>query len=169
MGPAIAGILVASIGEGWCFFVNARQLHRGDRRAADDARRAPARRGARRRRWHTSIEGFRFVRRTAPIRALLLLLGLVSLVGMPYAVLMPIFADRILHGGRARPRHSDGRHRRRRAGGRADRWRRENGVRGLGRWVAFVRGGFGVSLMLFSLVAHVLAVGAAAGPGRALR
>ena len=34
-----------------------------------------------------------------PIRALLLLLGLVSLVGMPYTVLMPIFADRILHGG----------------------------------------------------------------------
>ncbi|HNQ99718.1 MAG TPA: MMPL family transporter, partial [Trueperaceae bacterium] len=34
-----------------------------------------------------------------PIRALLLLMGLVSLVGMPYAVLMPIFADRILHGG----------------------------------------------------------------------
>ena len=34
-----------------------------------------------------------------PIRTLLLLLGLVSLVGMPYSVLMPIFADRILHGG----------------------------------------------------------------------
>ena len=45
------------------------------------------------------MEGFRFVNRTAPIRALLLLLGLVSLVGMPYVVLMPIFADRILHGG----------------------------------------------------------------------
>ena len=45
------------------------------------------------------MEGFRFVNRTAPIRALLLLLGLVSLVGMPYVVLMPIFADQILHGG----------------------------------------------------------------------
>ncbi len=33
------------------------------------------------------------------MRALLLLLGLVSLTGMPYTVLMPIFADRILHGG----------------------------------------------------------------------
>ena len=34
-----------------------------------------------------------------PIAALLLLLGVVSLAGMPYSVLMPIFADRILHGG----------------------------------------------------------------------
>jgi len=39
------------------------------------------------------------VRDTAPIRALLFLLGLVSLVAMPYTVLMPIFADRILRGG----------------------------------------------------------------------
>ena len=45
------------------------------------------------------MEGFRFVNHTAPIRALLLLLGVVSLVGMPYVVLMPIFADQILHGG----------------------------------------------------------------------
>src|SRR5947208_8227007 len=45
------------------------------------------------------IEGFRFARQTAPIRALLLLLGLVSLVAMPYTVLMPVFADKILHGG----------------------------------------------------------------------
>ena len=48
------------------------------------------------------MEGFRFVNRTAPIRALLLLLGVVSLVGMPYVVLMPIFADRILGGGALR-------------------------------------------------------------------
>ena len=34
-----------------------------------------------------------------PIRSLLLLLALVSLVGMPYTVLMPIFADTVLHGG----------------------------------------------------------------------
>ena len=37
--------------------------------------------------------------RAAPIRAILLLLGLVSLVGMPYSVLMPVFASQILHGG----------------------------------------------------------------------
>jgi len=45
------------------------------------------------------VEGFRFVIRNLPIRAILMLLGVVSLTGMPYTVLMPIFADRILHGG----------------------------------------------------------------------
>ena len=44
-------------------------------------------------------EGFRFVIQQPPVHALLMLLGVVSLTGMPYAVLMPIFADRILHGG----------------------------------------------------------------------
>ena len=43
------------------------------------------------------VEGFRFASETGPIRALLLLLGLVSRVGMPYTVLMPVFADRISH------------------------------------------------------------------------
>jgi MFS family permease len=45
------------------------------------------------------VEGFVFVIRNTPIHSLLMLLGVVSLTGMPYAVLMPIFADQILHGG----------------------------------------------------------------------
>ena len=44
-------------------------------------------------------EGWKYVRHSAPIRSILLLLALVSLVGMPYTVLMPIFAGEILHGG----------------------------------------------------------------------
>src|SRR5260370_36515223 len=98
-GAAVAGVLVARIGEGWCFFVN------GVSYIAviiglllmkvKCPRRAPQ---------HSSplenmVEGFRFVIPTAPIRALLLLLGLVSVTGMPYVVLMPIFSDHILHGG----------------------------------------------------------------------
>ncbi len=43
VGPAIAGLLVASIGEGWCFFAERRQLYRGDRRPAADARDLAAR------------------------------------------------------------------------------------------------------------------------------
>ena len=45
------------------------------------------------------VDGVRYVRGHLPIRSLLLLLGMVSLAGMPYAVLMPVFADRILGGG----------------------------------------------------------------------
>src|SRR3569832_1489620 len=96
------------------------------------------------------MDGFKIVRRTGPIRTLLLLLGLVSLVAMPYTVLMPVFADKILHGG-ARGlgilmgatgvgallgalTHAS-----------------RTGVRGLGRWGAYSCGAFGGSLVLFAL------------------
>ena len=97
IGPAIAGILVAKIGEGWCFFAN------GVSYIAVIVGLLMMRVPPRPHRPEGSpiahiIEGFRWVRETTPIRALLLLLGLVSLVAMPYTVLMPIFADRILHG-----------------------------------------------------------------------
>ena len=98
VGPAIAGILVAKIGEGWCFFANGVSyiavivgllMMRVDcpARSKSDS---PL---------EDIIEGFSWVSHTGPIRALLLLLGVVSLVGMPYTVLMPVFADHILHGG----------------------------------------------------------------------
>src|SRR4029077_18050814 len=94
------------------------------------------------------IEGFQFARNTAPIRALLLLLGLVSLVAMPYSVLMPLFADRVLHGGARGLGILMG------ATGvgallGALTLATRAGVRGLGRWVAFSCGGFGMSLALF--------------------
>jgi hypothetical protein len=44
-------------------------------------------------------EGWTYAVRFAPIRNVLLLLALVSLVGMPYTVLMPVFANEVLHGG----------------------------------------------------------------------
>src|SRR5207237_10002607 len=98
-------------------------------------------------------EGFRFASRAAAIRALLLLLGLVSLVGMPYTVLMPVFADRILHGGARGLGILMG------ATGvgallGALTLASRTGVRGLGRWVAFSCAGFGVSLFLFSWSRH---------------
>lgn len=150
LGPAVAGVLVAAVGEGWCFVlngasyvaviagllmmsaqVNARRLPPGS--AMDDI-----------------MDGFRFVARTGPIRALLALLGLVSLLAMPYSVLMPLFADRILHAGARGLGMLMG----------------ATGVgalcaalllafrasaRGLGRWVAASAAGFGVSLVLFAL------------------
>jgi len=99
IGPAIAGILVAAIGEGWCFFANAvsyiaviaglllMNVEERERVATGESPLADV------------VEGFRFVTRNTPVHAILMLLGVVSLTGMPYAVLMPIFADRILHGG----------------------------------------------------------------------
>ena len=148
IGPAIAGVLVARIGEGWCFFANAisyiavivglmlmRVEHRGNHNVASPLAHV--------------MEGFRFVQRTKPIRAILLLLGLVSLVAMPYIVLMPIFADRILHRGARGLGILMG------AIGvgamlGALTLAAKRGVRGLGRWIALACAGFGVSLISFS-------------------
>jgi MFS family permease len=99
IGPAFAGLTLAVISEGWCFFLNGIsflaviaglllvRVPPSERKKLEGS--AVSRIG----------EGFRFVAATAPIRVLLMHLGLVSLLGMPYMVLMPIFADKILHGG----------------------------------------------------------------------
>ncbi len=87
---------------------------------------------------------------TGPIRALLLLLGLVSLVAMPYSVLMPIFAAKVLHGdaktlGVLMGATGVG------ALGGALTLASRTGVKGLGRWVAVACACFGTALILFSL------------------
>ncbi|MHB8215809.1 MAG: MFS transporter [Candidatus Sulfotelmatobacter sp.] len=149
IGPAVAGILVARIGEGWCFFANAVSYIAVIIGLLLMRVQSPVRAAMASPLEHM-MEGFRFVERTAPIRALLLLLGVVSLVGMPYVVLMPIFADQILHGG-ARGlgilMGSTG------VGallGALTLAFRE-GVKGLGRLVAWCCGGFGASLAVFAL------------------
>ena len=154
IGPAIAGILVARIGEGWCFFANAvsyiaviiglfmmRVPPREHRPQGSPIAHI--------------LEGFRFVQQTAPIRAILLLLGLVSLVAMPYTVLMPIFADKILHGGARGLGILMG------ATGvgallGALTLATRTGVYGLGRWITYACAGFGVSLVAFGLSRNFL-------------
>jgi len=99
VGPAIAGILVASLGEGLCFLINGLSfvaviaglfMMKVDRRT-------PAESSTRK--LDQFKEGLAYVRGNAAIRSLLVLLGAASLLAMPYAVLMPIFADKILHSG----------------------------------------------------------------------
>ena len=148
VGPAVAAILVTKIGEGSCFAVNAvsyvaviiglllmnvRSVHRAGKNSPIE----------------DIIEGFRWANKTKVIRSLLLLIGLVSLVGMPYTVLMPVFADKILHGGARALGILMG------ATGvgallGALTLASKTGVKGLGRWVAITCAGFGVSIFLFS-------------------
>src|SRR5882724_3927027 len=89
IGPAIAGILVARIGEGWCFLANGLSYIAVISGLSMMRVTKPARLAAHGPALAHLIEGYRFARHTAPIRSLLLLLGLVSLVAMPYTVLMP--------------------------------------------------------------------------------
>ncbi|MDE3245448.1 MAG: MFS transporter [Acidobacteriota bacterium] len=149
VGPAIAGILVATVGEGWCFLVNSLSYLAviggllAMRLGGVQKERASAGGGA-------ILEGFRFILGAKPVRDLLVLLGLLSLLGMSYSVLMPIFADQILHGG---PRalglllgtSGVGAL----AGALSLALRRS--PRGLGRWIASTAMGFGVALIAFSL------------------
>jgi MFS family permease len=148
-GPAIAGVLVALIGEGWCFLLNGVSylaviaglfLMRIDNlRPAHDGG-APL---------EKLREGFRFARHTRPIRALLVLVAIVSLLALPFSVLMPIFAVQILHGGASAYGTLMG------AvgvgamfGALALAMRQQ--LRGLGNVVAYAATGLGISLVLFS-------------------
>jgi len=150
VGPAVAGVLVASVGEGWCFLLNAISYIAVIvgllRMTLTPHIRIPLPGSA----LTGIVEGFRYVRCTGPVRAVLLLLGLVSLMGMPYAVLMPIFADQILHGGPRGLGLLMG------AAGvgaliGALVLATRKGIRGLGQWIAFAAAGFGLSLILFAL------------------
>ena len=100
LGPSIGGLVIAAVGEGWCFMIDAISylaviasllMMSLTTRASLTTRGANMLRQLR--------EGWTYAANFAPIRNVLLLLALVSLVGMPYTVLMPIFASKILHGG----------------------------------------------------------------------
>lgn len=98
VGPAIAGVLVAWVGEGMCFLLNGLsyigvliallQMHVTPRPKA--AHSAPMLAHMR--------EGIRYAMGFSPIRAIILFIGTISLAGMSYMVLMPVFAKTILHG-----------------------------------------------------------------------
>ena len=150
VGPAVAGAVVASVGEGWCFLINGASYIAVI--TALVLMRQPAAVGRTRgmNAWESVAEGFAFSWRTRPIRALLLLLGLMGLMGMPYAVLMPIFADRILGGGPSTYgllMSASGLGALIGAVSLATR----RTVKGLGRWIVVSACGFGLSLILFSL------------------
>jgi MFS family permease len=99
LGPSAAGILIAAAGEGTCFLINAisymaviasllmMKIERKDVKPPSLKL------------WQELKEGFRYASGFAPIRDVLLVFALVNLVGMPYTVLMPVFAKDVLHGG----------------------------------------------------------------------
>ena len=150
VAPLIAGFLVATIGEGWCFAINGAtylaviagllmmrlEEHKRDRGPQSALSRVR--------------EGFHFVHDTAPIRRILVALALVSLLGAPFTVLMPIFAGKILHAG---PRglgllmSANG------VGSLIGSLllASRRGLTGLGPWIVFGSAGLGAALILFSL------------------
>jgi MFS family permease len=155
IGPGIGGLLVASVGEGWCFLGNALSF------AAvvisllmiqpQSSPKKPARH------FRAGIaEAFDFARHTGPVGALLVLLGLISFMGLRYEILMPVYVREMLRGGPTEFGLLMG------ASGIGAVFgsivlASFANVRTLGEWVAFAAAGFGVSLVLLS-VSHSFAL-----------
>ena len=101
VGPAIAGLVMGAFGEGWCFLMDGLSYFAVIasllmmRIRTEESRRHSAGMLAQMR------EGWDYVRTFRPIRTILLLFSLISLMGYPYGVLLPIFAAQVLHGGAA--------------------------------------------------------------------
>ena len=99
IGPSIGGVLIAVVGEGWCFALDA--VSYGAVIGSLWAMRVAA---ARHTRPETRVleelrTGFEYVWRFVPVRALLLLVAIVGTMAMPYNTLMPVIAKEVLHGG----------------------------------------------------------------------
>jgi MFS family permease len=99
IGPALAGIVIASVGEGWCFAIDGVSyiavivsLLMMDVKPLEIKRAAVTM-------LEQMREGWAYVSTFRPVRTILLLFALLSLMGWPYAVLLPIFAQTVLHGG----------------------------------------------------------------------
>lgn len=99
IGPSLAGVLIAVVGEGICFLLNAvsylAAIFALLAMTAQADNKKPAAKGILR----ELKEGIAYAVNFVPVRDVLLLLSLVSLVGMPYTVLMPVFVRDILRGG----------------------------------------------------------------------
>jgi len=99
IGPAIAGIVIAAVGEGWCFLIDGvsylaviaslMMMHVKPMEAHNNTAGM----------FEQIREGWEYVTTFPPIRTILVLIALISLMGYPYAVLLPIFAGQVLHGG----------------------------------------------------------------------
>ncbi|MGD0648908.1 MAG: MFS transporter [Acidobacteriaceae bacterium] len=99
IGPALAGIVIAAVGEGYCFLIDGLsygavilslvlmqvkplRIQRATASMLEQLK-----------------EGWTYVSRFRPIRTILLLFALLSLMGWPFMVLLPVFAAQVLHGG----------------------------------------------------------------------
>jgi len=99
LGPSLAGMLIAVTNEGWCFLIDgvsysaviASLLMMRVPREAIESHGATMVQQLR--------EGWVYVAQSVPIRSILLLFALISLMGWPFMVLMPVFAAQVLHGG----------------------------------------------------------------------
>jgi MFS family permease len=155
VGPSLAGLVIAAWGEGYCFAIDGFSYFAVILSLAlMQIKALPGRGGSRASMLAQLKEGWVYVSGFAPIRTILLLFALVSLMGMPFVVLMPIFASQVLHGGP----HTLGMLMAASGVGAlvsALSLAMRKTVLGLGRMIPIAAGSFGIGLILFGL-SHVL-------------
>ena len=155
IGPTIAGLLISVVGEGLCFLINAISyiavitalLMMKINPSVIAAKKEKVLRGFK--------EGIKYAYNFKPIKALLLFIALVSLAGMPYTVLMPVFAKDILHGNANTLGYLLG------AVGigalcGAFYLASRKTVLGLGKWIATAATIFGIALIFFSFSQNLI-------------
>jgi len=150
LGPSIAGVIIATVGEGYCFLIDGFSYLAVIASLVAMTIAPVQQKSASQSVWYELKEGWNYVTHFVPIRSILLLLALVSLVGMPYTVLMPIFAGQVLHGGPHTLGFLMGASGVGAVAGAMFLATRKN-VLGLGRLVAMAAAAFGAGLIAFGL------------------
>ena len=150
VGPAIAGLVIAWVGEGYCFLIDGLSYLAVLYSLLAMKNLLPGRRNPARNVGQELAEGWRYIVSSAAIRWILLMLGLMSLIGMPFSVLLPIIADKVLGGGPHTLGFLTG------ATGVgaltcAITLAMRQSVRGLGKWLGIAAAILGGSLILFGL------------------
>ena len=99
VGPAVAGILIAAVGEGWCFVLNAVSFIAvvGSLMVMDQSTLSPSPPAARER--GQLRAGFRYVFHTPALLIPLIMMGLVGTFAYEFQVTLPVVASQVFHGG----------------------------------------------------------------------
>ena len=150
VGPAIAGVVIAWVGEGFCFLIDALSYIAVIYSLLVMKLKPVAAYQSQKHIWQELSEGWRYIIASPAIRWILLMLGLVSMIGMPFATLMPIMARDVLKGGAHTLGFLSG------AVGLgalvcAVSLAMRKSVVGLGKWLGIASATMGVSLILFGL------------------
>ncbi len=98
IGPSLAGMLIAATSEAWCFLTDGVSYIAVIASLLMMRLEPPVRRESKST-FAEMKEGWTYVSGFVPIRIILMLFAAVSLMGMPFVVLMPVFAANVLHGG----------------------------------------------------------------------
>lgn len=99
VGPAIAGVILATWGEGICFLINFISFFAVIYTLFAMKLKIPPRINHDQHIWTNLLQGYNYLRRTPSLRSVIIMMALISLLVTPYSTLFPVYAREIFHGG----------------------------------------------------------------------